>query len=195
MDQFIFFIIIYIIYMLFGMLQKRMRGGASTQSKKQRRPRPPAAGKHSPQPQLNDAEIPEFLSRMLGLDIEKKPAPIPQKSSPPEIIRGEKKYEVIDDWDETVESDPDLPSSAEGGHVEASLTKLIHKTEAHEHAKPYKDPYIWKQAPREKSESTASKSTIISMLKNPDSIRKAIVLREILDRPVGTRRYRLPSIG
>ncbi len=198
MDQFVFFIIIYIVFTLFGMLQKRMRGGASGKSKRQRRPRTQAVGKRgakrSPQQQIEDAEIPEFLRRMLGLDLEQKPAPQLQQSPPPEIVRGEKKYTVIDDWDETVESDPDLPSSAEGGHAEASLTKLIHKTEAHQHAKPYRDPHTWGLAFTEKPAPEAPKNKIISMLKNPNSIRQAIVLREILDRPAHTRRYRLPGI-
>ena len=198
MDQFVFFIIIYIVFALFGILQKRMRGGASGKPKKQRRPRTQATGnrgaKRSPQQQIEDAEIPEFLRRMLGLEIEKRPAPQLQQSPPPEIIRGEKKYDAMSDLDETVESDPDLPSSAEGGHAEASLTKLIHKTEAHQHAKPYRDPHTWGQALTEKPAPAASRNKMVSMLKNPDSIRQAIVLREILDRPAHTRRYRLPGM-
>lgn len=191
MEQLIAFIIIYIIYTLFSMLQKKKREQSSQQAPKAR---PPVSEQPAPrrvpvpvetaEAGDEEPEIPEFLRRMLGLPPEEPPVvPPPPGTQRREIIRAEIEEE------EVAESDTDLPPSAEGGHEEALLAELVRKEETQRQQTVMRARLSVPPVPKTVH---PTRKMLIQDLLDKHSVKKAVLLREILDKPVSMRKKQFP---
>ncbi len=193
MDQLIAFIIIYIIYTLFSLLQKKKREQSARQAPKappsvpdRAAPRPVPAPAPPVGEEEEEPELPEFLRRMLGLPPEEPPAvPSPPVAPRREIIHPEIAAEEV----EVAEADTDLPPSAEGGHEEASLTEKFRKEEARQEQALVQTRLGMPPVPKTVH---PTRKMLIQDLLDTHSVKKAVLLREILDKPVSMRRKQFP---
>ena len=171
MEQLIVFIIFYIIY---GVFQAATKGKRKQQQ--QRRPRqvPPGQPQRresrreagQPQPKApEEVELPPFLREMLGLD-EPEPRPQPRRIEPEPVE------------DDGVYSDEEHASGFE--HREFEEIDDAYDV-------PGRDP-ITPVAPPPK----IPQNKLVQMLKDPHNVRNAILLKEILDKPISKRGGRFP---
>lgn len=188
MEQLIAFIIIYIIYTLFSMMQKRKRDQAGPRRTESR---PTAPDRRTPPRRQPDEEvpeepeIPEFLRRMLGLPPEEAPVPPPPRPVPtlkPEVVEPETLEE-----EESVEADTDLSPAAEGGYEQASLVDVVREEKARKTAEEALAASL-----RKPTSPSPGRAMLVAELRTKNNLQKAVLLREILDKPVSMRRKQFP---
>lgn len=197
MEQIIGLIIIYLIYSFFNAIMRKVREAASPK-RPPMKPRPQSAppqeagpGRESParQPQPAPAaaepDIPPFLRELLGLE---KIPPSPPTPAPEEVS-----YQDIS-YDDT----PEEPEEAA-----PAVSELSSEAQAWEARKPIermKVPQTGKQragtqAITMSSLPTGKKAAPLrsgSLISGKSDLRKAILLKEILDKPVSMRKNRFP---
>lgn len=207
------FIIMLVIYWIFTALAKAAKdrkqknaGGAPAQ-----RPRPGQQGQPQSAPEGAD-EIPEFLRELLGLD---KPQPKGPRRDKPSTGTEELEVEAVDDppdddvtesWEsrhhewETRQAPPAevemMEGSAEADLAEHQrrLEQQIERAEAVA-ARVKKNAYTIKSPIYRKKTRSARRGGRGSLFRTDDELRRAIIMKEVLDRPVSKRPRRNPYWG
>ena len=173
MEQLIFLIIIYVVYVLFNNFVKKLK---EQQKPPPGRPgqRPPASRPPQPGPQTQtpprepELDLPPFLKEMLGLE-KPQPQPLPEPAAEEETA--EKTPAAAEE--------PVLPTGPE--RIPASAR--MEADEIEDLSQPF-------PTPKEKT-----KTHIQELLGNRQNLQSAFLLKEILDAPVSKRGMRFPKFG
>lgn len=189
MEQLIGLIIIYLIFSFFSAIMRKLREVAQPK-RPPMKPRPPGPlppaearpGEVQPASAPAEPEIPPFLRELLGLDKEPPPPPRPQPVPAP--------YEEVSYEDAPYEDTPARPDlSAEAQAWEAR--RPIERMEVPQTGKQRigTKAITLSSLPTGKKAAPARPGNLIT---SREDLRKAILLKEILDLPVSMRKDRFP---
>ncbi len=184
MEQLIIFIIFYIVYGIFQAINKGKKKNVP-----QRRPRPqqpgpppnqprsrpgrdlnppplnqPSAPSQQVEPEPPEVELPPFLREMLGMD-----DPPARPAPPPEPIEDDGVY---------------TDEEHEAGFEHAEFEEIDDAYDL-----PGRDPM---PVVPETESKKPGQSALKKLLRDPNNVRNAILLKEILDKPISKRSGRFP---
>lgn len=186
MEQLIGLIIIYLIFSFFSAIMRKLREVAQPK-RPPMKPRPQEAppaevrsGETQSAPAPAEPEIPPFLRELLGLDKAPPPPPKPVPASYEEVSYEETPYE-------DVPARSDLSAEAQAWEAR----KPIERMEVPQTGKQR----VGTKAITMSSLPTGKRAAPVrpgNLISSKEDLRKAILLKEILDLPVSMRKDRFP---